>query len=114
MNLEIKTKWLEELKSGEYIKTKFYLGRLRHDGQMCNCVNGVLAETLMKHYSDQIQIDKVCSDDYAFQYNALEAILDRDILSFCNLSEDHMYNLIDLNDSTEDFSDCIKYIEGEL
>lgn len=41
MNAEIKTKWLEALKSGKYVQGR---GKLRHDGKYC-CL-GVLCDVV--------------------------------------------------------------------
>ena len=101
---EIKSKWLEALKSGDYIQGKRSLRKTRKDGAVCHCCLGVLAEihpalTINEHTDDDVYLN-----GENMGYDAFNKIL--------YSTNVHWRALAWQNDEDNDYSNVIPLIEA--
>lgn len=94
MNPELKAKWVEALRSGEY---KQGAGRFEKNGKFC-CL-GVLCKVAGVGVSE-LRGNGYWCDNYKFVGETIEEIAERD--------------LINMNDSGKPFTEIADYIEANL
>ena len=103
MNPELKTKWLEALRSGNY---KQGHGTLHKNDTYC-CL-GVLCEVAALGWDDggdgYFLVSGTSSQDYLPSSFALDA----------DMSDDDQQELTDMNDSGDSFEEIADYIEEHL
>ena len=106
MNKEIKAKWLEALRSGNYAKAEGSLKKQNYKGTLCYCCLGVLQELL--HPEEFTHRSGVFRAGLLFGFPTetvtIEAQLDRT----------DQRRLAYINDNSQGFNDVIKYIEENL
>ena len=111
MNPQIKQKWVDALRSGDYQQTK---GRLRKEDEFC-CL-GVLCDLYGKENNVEWQHNEV--DDYFYEKNSTVlplsvmewADVDGQSADICNVTE----TLAGLNDSGSTFNEIADLIENHL
>jgi hypothetical protein len=108
MDAQIKAKWVEALRSGDYAQCKNYL---RHEGGFC-CL-GVLCDVAgdgrwqpsdlpdVEHY-------RVSDTDYNTQY------LPHSLKLRCGINSDQCDPLMTMNDEGKSFAEIADYIEANL
>lgn len=110
MNPEIKTKWLEALRSRKYTQGTDYL---RGNGKYC-CL-GVLCDVVQPEKWGQEDAFGVIPHDpnrkFKFENNVYPSV---ELLDQVGLTEDQMQTLVDLNDGGKTFDEIAKYIEENL
>jgi hypothetical protein len=104
MKTEIKTKWVDALRSGNYSQGKEVLRS--KDNNFC-CL-GVLCDIV----DSSRWVARVSNDCYA--YDGCHAILPRNIVRATGFPDHHTSILTDMNDSGVPFSEIANYIEQEL
>jgi len=115
MNTQIKDRWLEALRSGEYKKTTTVLKRFLKTVSPRYCCMGVLCNVIkddFPHAKDLIEQN----DPNAF-HNANKskfAILDQEALAFTGVNADQQRTLTSMNDKGASFERIANYIERKL
>jgi hypothetical protein len=105
MKTEIKTKWVEALRSGKYVQGK---GMLRFkDNNFC-CL-GVLCDIVD---SSRWVFTRGTADCYG--YDGCHTILPGNIARSTEFPDGHKGTLIHMNDTGVPFSEIANYIEQEL
>ncbi len=102
MDAQLKTKWVEALRSGKYAQGK---GSLRHQDQFC-CL-GVLCDVLGTNWETRrLNSERVERDD--------ESYLRAPILNLVGFDHQTQKRLAHMNDSLAPFPEIADYIEKNL
>ena len=122
MNPEIKTKWLEALRSGEYRQGRGYLKqRATEFDKPRHCCLGVLSEIAVAEGVD-IKVTKFEGpDDYVrWEYDGIDEVLPDSVMNWAGMDShigtrvDSALNLADLNDGGKSFDEWADIIEQEF
>ena len=109
MSPELKTKWLEALRSGEYRKGKRRLCTIDPKGDRYCCL-GVLYEIL--HGKEAWRGPRY--DDMVGDYVRMTARLSSVTFGHSVLTDPHVGELAIINDGSDSFEPVITYIENKL
>jgi len=107
MKTEIKKKWVDALRSGDYTQGKEVLRS--KDDEFC-CL-GVLCDIVDP---SRWVFARGSADDDCYGYEGCYTILPIDIARGTGISDEHKGTLIDMNDTGVPFSEIADYIEQEL
>lgn len=116
MNPEVKAKWLEALRSGNYQKTKAVLKRANIDGSIGYCCLGVLCEISGK---GQFSYDtSLGCFSFTGSFGAVQSMPPSSVCEWAGLQEDFSLDVPNLlarmNDDGKSFVEIADWIEQNL
>jgi hypothetical protein len=107
VNLEIKTKWLEALRSGRYIQGQACLQKINDAGDPVHCCLGVLCDIVAPElWNREVESDIIpCNDE--------SALLPFIVMLEADVDEKTANILADMNDAgRKTFAEIADYIEA--
>ncbi len=110
MNLELRTKWIEALRNGEYSQGMGALERRYPSGKVRHCCLGVLCRIAGVPEGEKI----ANLDCDLVAYDGLNATLTKNLREQFGLDQEKLTMLISMNDSGLDFPRIAEYIEMNI
>lgn len=110
LNADVKAKWLEALRGGQYKQAEGVL----KDAQGCHCCLGVLADiTDPSGWSPKLQSSDESGQD-CYPYDTQDTMLQPKALKKFGLTTDTAVKLAGMNDDGCSFTEIAKWIETNL
>ena len=116
MNKEAKTKWIEALRSGQYVKGEQQLCYIDSETKLTkHCCLGVLCDI-----TPDVTKQQVNTKDFGYSYrdSAISgpqvSYLPINLRDELEITEDEEEDLVTLNDSKDNWNEVIKYIEENM
>lgn len=124
MKPEIKQKWLDALRSGEYNHGTIALKRTREGGHLQHCALGVLCEVHSQATGEQWRIlNTNLAAEFRYYYYGFSGSLHSDVVLWAGLEDDfapftddkgQRCTVCRVNDTTENYDAAIEAIERYL
>lgn len=114
MNSDVKEKWLAALRSGRYTQGREYLKTADALGRVSHCCLGVLSEVMGVPSKPRYAEDRTLNFQYP-GYTPASGYPDPDwAYDACDLLNDDMYALAEMNDRGDSFEEIADWIEEKL